>query len=610
VYALGAILYEALTGRPPFQAPTVLETLEQVRSQEPVSPDTLQPGLPRDLQTICLKCLRKEPQKRYASARELGQDLQRFLAGEPIRARPVSWRERLWKWARRKPGLAGLLAVCGLLLGALVAGAVVYQSWLRAAVTQAEASAAEARQQRSRADTSYRAARDALDRMLRHLERRRLGEVPRLKELERDQCEDALAFYQGILAGADDPDPEVRVDAARAYQRAGSIQALLSRSADAVGSFGRAIDLAEALPAAQRDRPQTQELLAGCYGDRGLLGSRQAERERDVGKALAIRERLAQEEPDDAGRQNALATTEHQFAAVVQASRLADAVPHLARAAAIRTRLIQDHPQEESYAEALAEDYVNLGVIYGATGRGAEGIAVYEKLEDLLRPLIARHPEDVHNALTLAAAEVNWGLSLQGKGQPQAALAHCTEAVELAEAALRREPSHFMARGLTLNAHGARAQNYQALSRWADAVKDWDRVIELTDDAGLRWVRRVLRALNLSSAGEHARAAAEADELAADRRATGEGAWGLAIAYARSLRAARADGRLPPAERDTLAERYGSRAVALLRKLHTEGYFKDPGRAKGLRTDEDLKALGDRDDFRKLLADLPPENNK
>jgi hypothetical protein len=174
----------------------------------------------------------------------------------------------------------------------------------------------------------------------------------------------------------------------------------------------------------------------------------------------------------------------------------------------------------------------------------------------------------------------------------------------LAEAALRREPSHFMARGITLNAHGARAQNYQALGRWADAITDWDRVIELTDDAGPRWVRRVLRAMNLASAGEHARAAAEADDLAADQRATGEGAWGLAIAYARSLRAARSDSRLPSAERDALAKRYALRAVALLRKLQTEGYFKDAGRAKGLRTDEDLKALADRDDFQRLLAEV------
>jgi tetratricopeptide (TPR) repeat protein len=610
VYALGAILYECLTGRPPFRAATLLETLDQVRSQEPVPPSRLQPQTPRDLQTVCLKCLDKDPARRYGSARDLADDLGRFRRGEPVRARPASVGLRLVKWTRRQPAQAALLAVSALALGALVAGALVYQSRLRDAVTQAEASAAAARRQQSRADAGYRASRDALDRMLRHLERRRLGEVPQLKELQRDQSEDALAFYQGVLAGADDPDPEVRLDAAQAYERAANIQAFLSRSADAVQSYGRAIDLAEALPPAQRDRPETQDLLAACYGDRGLVGSQPAEREGDVRKSLAIRERLAQAQPDDPGRQNALATSEHQLGQVlINASRWADAEPQVARAAAIRTRLIQEHPQQEGYQEALAGDYVNLGVIYSATGRGEEAIPVYEKLEALLRPLIARHPEDVGGALTLAAAEVNWGLLLRGKGQPQAALARCTEAVELAEAALRREPSHFMARGMTLNAHGARAQTSEALRRWADAAKDWDRVIELTDDGGRRWVRRVLRAMNLAAAGEHARATAEADDLAADARANGEGAWGLAITYARSLRAARSDRGLPSAERDALAERYAARAVALLQKLGKEGYFsQDPAHAQALRTDADLDVLRDRDDFRRLLAEV--EGNK
>jgi tetratricopeptide (TPR) repeat protein/tRNA A-37 threonylcarbamoyl transferase component Bud32 len=148
VYALGAILYECLVGRPPFKAATEVETVLQVISDEPVHPRQINGRLPRDVETICLKCLHKHPARRYASAQELADDLGRFLAGEPIAARPVGAWEKGRKWARRRPAAAGLLAaVVALVLVSVVGSLALWQrseQARRADNAEAEAREAEA----------------------------------------------------------------------------------------------------------------------------------------------------------------------------------------------------------------------------------------------------------------------------------------------------------------------------------------------------------------------------------------------------------------------------------------------------------------------------------
>jgi WD40 repeat protein/serine/threonine protein kinase len=158
VYALGAILYECLTGRPPFKGATLLDTLEQVRTQEPVPPRRLRHGLPRDLESVCLKCLEKKPERRYASAAGLADDLRRFLNGQSTRARPLTAWQRGWKGLQRRPRLA-LAASAGLLALVAVAGVRGYVAGVQDSAAALSADAHTARQERDRVEAEANTAR-------------------------------------------------------------------------------------------------------------------------------------------------------------------------------------------------------------------------------------------------------------------------------------------------------------------------------------------------------------------------------------------------------------------------------------------------------------------
>jgi WD40 repeat protein len=203
IHALGAILYELLTGRPPFHAAGALETLEQLRTQEPVSPRRLVPAISRDLETICLKCLHKDPNRRYQSAQALAEDLRRCVAGEPVWARPVSTWERSVKWLRRHPAQAALLAMSCLAALALVGVAVGFSYSARLQSLNVDLQDATQKAQTSQIETEkQRAALDKTERWVRYLRDVHLakdawqnGQVRRIPQLL-DNCPPDLRGWE------------------------------------------------------------------------------------------------------------------------------------------------------------------------------------------------------------------------------------------------------------------------------------------------------------------------------------------------------------------------------------------------------------------------------
>jgi eukaryotic-like serine/threonine-protein kinase len=211
VYGLGAIFYELLAGRPPFKASSVLATLDQVKHAEPVALSRLVPGLPRDAETIALKCLRKDASARYATPEDLAEDLRRFVSGEPIRARPVSHARRAGMWCRRKPALAALAAALALSLLGGVAG--IAWKWREA---DAQRASAVASAEETSAINAF-----LIDRLLAqaspYLNPRR-QEVSVLHLLDR-----ASATVGTEFAGRPSVEAELRSTIGRTYHRLGAL---------------------------------------------------------------------------------------------------------------------------------------------------------------------------------------------------------------------------------------------------------------------------------------------------------------------------------------------------------------------------------------------------
>jgi tetratricopeptide (TPR) repeat protein/tRNA A-37 threonylcarbamoyl transferase component Bud32 len=477
LYSLGAILYSLITGRPPFQAATVLETLEQVRSVSPIAPARLRPGLPRDLATICLKCLEKDPLRRYGSAAELAEDLRRFEAGETIRARPAGAHERLWRWCRREPAVASMAL-------ALLAGLVgVATQWRRAELhlkdalhqrTRAELHLADAIKQQRRAERNERsqveanhalqlandrertasrraqqrfvAAMAALKKFEDITQNEALQRDPHLEELRAELLQTALGFYSEFQALLEeDGSPDARSRLVEASARAAQLTWELGRQDDALAAHRRALALVERMVAATPDDPEWQFALGRCHTRIGFTlrtMGRPAEALLSYEKARSIQESLARGHPGVARNREVLSWTLSNLGVIEQdLGRTAEAIPLHRQALEIHEGLLRHEPGSAQYRSDLgwcwrylSQALASAGDLAGALRSGKKAVALLEELvrDDrrnrefpwrLARSLdeigrigsLAGHPADAAPALE-RAAEIHEALARDNPG--------------------------------------------------------------------------------------------------------------------------------------------------------------------------------------------------
>ncbi|MGE0761087.1 MAG: protein kinase, partial [Pirellulaceae bacterium] len=249
IYALGVILYELLTGRPPFLGHSPLSTVDQVIRLEPVPPSRLQPRVSRDVDTICLKCLEKDPARRYANADQLADDLRRFLNGEPILARPTSTAVHLWRWSRRRPMTAAAMVLgCAAVLGLVGAG-----RWHNALL----------RAERDRAEENFSLAMRAVDEMLTEVGEEQLAYEPHMDQKRRVLLGKALDLCQLFLRQKAN-DTRVQFETAQAYRRMGDIERWLNNYAQAANAYQQALGILKGLRAQDPANSEYRRWLGYC----------------------------------------------------------------------------------------------------------------------------------------------------------------------------------------------------------------------------------------------------------------------------------------------------------------------------------------------------------
>jgi hypothetical protein len=309
VYGLGAILYELLAGKPPFRGANNADTLLKITNDDPIPPSRLHTGLDKDLEAICLKCLEKEPTRRYASAADLAGDLHRFLDGQPTLARRLGWLGRAVRWCRRKPLIAALIAAVSGLLATVAMIAILAFIRINAALKETTDALRSADEQAASAKRNLERARESVDTYFTQVSESEDLKAPALETLRKQLLLKAEQFY-AQLAEETGSDSQTRFELARAMLRLAAITNQIESTTVAIRHSEQALALFHELVGEQPANAKYQTWLARSHRQLGYLYGtigRTKEAETQFGCDQRILERLVQDYPQSTEYKHLLA---------------------------------------------------------------------------------------------------------------------------------------------------------------------------------------------------------------------------------------------------------------------------------------------------------------
>jgi tetratricopeptide (TPR) repeat protein len=484
IYGLGAIFYALLTGKPPFCGDSVMETLDAVRNRPPVPPTNPSASTPRDLETICLKCLEKDPRRRYASAQALADDLHAWLDSRPISARRVGGAERAWLWCKRKPMVAALVA-SAMLAAVLGTGAVI--------AVQTRANRALARKNldlqasNDKAEAREKQAIDAVKRFGDAVSNNpALKNDATLESLRKELLKEPLGFFKDLrtrLQTDRDTKPESLARLASASFDLAELTEAIGDKQDAISAYREARSLYKKLADDNPAVTDFRSCLAASHhnlGDLMYQMGKLAEAEAEYRLAIPISLKLAADNPAVTESRSSLADSHHRLGMLLwDTGQPAEAVAELRKAIALDQKLADDNPAVTEFRLLLANHQNELGVLLKDTGKPAEaeiefrkGLAVRQKLAD-------DNPAETEFRCDLAGSHHGLGQVMTLTGRPAEAEAEFRKAIALSRKATDENPTHTRSRQFLSNHHVNLGGLLIQTGRPAEAEVEFRKALEL-----------------------------------------------------------------------------------------------------------------------------------
>jgi serine/threonine-protein kinase len=629
IYSLGAMLYEFITGKPPFQGPTPMDTVIKVTREEVIAPSRLQPSVPPDLETICVKCLQKEPANRYASCFELADDLNRFIIGEPILARPVGSIERAVRWCKRNPKWAGMWGTIAALL-VFVAGGSLY-------------AAINIQAQKERADENARIAKISEEHAKKNEEKAKefgnsagqayatlivevqdqLKDKPAFQDLKQKILLPAIKGLQALIARMDDnKDPSNLRNLAEAHLRMGNLYREVGQIDQAYKQFQETHDLRENIARVNPKDDSARMEVANSWralGEMDLYAKGDAARAReDYKRALTIATDLVEhpgsDKPPLMKRKQVVADLYYSLGDI--ADDPVEAREYYTQALARREEWRKAEPEEVLAITAVGFCYHDLAKAAFHSRDLAAARGYFDQCLKLREETLERQPQSFNAKLLLAFELDRLGDFQVRTGNPEGGKKSLLNAQARFQALLDADPKneeikkHLSRATYVLGTAYLRLQNEDLAAQTYAQALQMRRAIAEKDPANKPKQKDYM--VNLARCGEYQAAAKKAEEIRKKSSKDVDTLLNLMRCYA--LCALAVSGpeaqRIPAAERTRLREQYAASAASCFEQAVANGFRN----VVDVETDPDVDVIRTNPAFEravhKLRESVEPAGNK